>query len=259
MWKCVTEGAELDFISEEDTDSDDELMALSVQALSGTEGSKTIRLRGHLQGKEVFMLVDLGSTHNFISDQLLPYIDSGQQLQHSVKVQVANGEFLSCTHELPDQLWAIQGHSFHTTLKIIPLQSYDVVLGMDWLELHSPMEVLWVEKWLQFQYQNKLIKLQGILPTVHMGAPVSLQKLQAMDRTDSILYAVQLQAKEENISTSTPLPPELQDLLQQFESVFAPPTALPPERPGDHKIPLLEGAQPFCLRPYRYNCKVQIG
>ena len=24
-------------------------------------------------------------------------------------------------------------------------------------------------------------------------------------------------------------------------------------RPGDHSIPLLEGAQPFCLRPYRYN------
>ena len=22
---------------------------------------------------------------------------------------------------------------------------------------------------------------------------------------------------------------------------------------GDHKIPLLEGAQPFCLRPHRYN------
>lgn len=28
---------------------------------------------------------------------------------------------------------------------------------------------------------------------------------------------------------------------------------MPPERQGDHRIPLLEGAQPFCLRPYRYN------
>lgn len=28
---------------------------------------------------------------------------------------------------------------------------------------------------------------------------------------------------------------------------------MPPERPGDHKIPILDGAQPFCLRPYRYN------
>lgn len=35
--------------------------------------------------------------------------------------------------------------------------------------------------------------------------------------------------------------------------MFTPPTELPPERQGDHIIPLLEGAQPFCLRPYRYN------
>ena len=166
---------------------------------------------------------------------------------------MANGELISCTHELSEQLWAIQGHSFHTTLKIIPLKCYDVVLGMDWLELHSPMEVHWVDKWLQFQHNNKFIKLQGILPSVQMRAPVSQYQLQALDRTDSILYVVQLQAKEGSTSTSPPLPTELQDLLQQFESVFAPPTALPPERSGDHKIPLLEGAQPFFLRPYRYN------
>jgi hypothetical protein len=50
LWKCVTEGEELVFTSvEEDTNIDDELMAISVQALTGTKGSKTIRLRGHLQ------------------------------------------------------------------------------------------------------------------------------------------------------------------------------------------------------------------
>jgi hypothetical protein len=45
---------------------------------------------------------------------------------------------------------------------------------------------------------------------------------------------------------------ELQQLLQQFDDVFAPPE-LPPSRIGDHKIPLIEGAQPFYLRPYHYN------
>jgi hypothetical protein len=54
-------------------------------------------------------------------------------LPHPVKVQVANGALLHCNHQLPHQLWGIQGYSFHTTLKIIPLQSYDVILGMDWL------------------------------------------------------------------------------------------------------------------------------
>lgn len=40
---------------------------------------------------------------------------------------------------------------------------------------------------------------------------------------------------------------------ETFQDVFAPPTELPPPIAGDHRIPLLEGAQPFCLRPFRYN------
>jgi len=58
--------------------------------------------------------------------------------------------------------------------------------------------------------------------------------------------------EDQNLAT-TPLPPELQHILNEFDTVFAPPTELPPERARDHKIPLLDGAQPFCLRPYRYN------
>lgn len=49
------------------------------------------------------------------------------------------------------------------------------------------------------------------------------------------------------------IPTELQDILSKFQDVFSPPTELPPERSGDHRIPLMEGAQPFCLRSYRYN------
>jgi len=42
-------------------------MAISIQALNGIEGSRTIRLRGYLQGKEVFMLIDSGSSNSFVS------------------------------------------------------------------------------------------------------------------------------------------------------------------------------------------------
>jgi len=58
----------------EGLDSGEDLMAILIQALSGTEGIKTIGLRGHLNGKEVFMLIDSGSSHNFINDQLVELI-----------------------------------------------------------------------------------------------------------------------------------------------------------------------------------------
>lgn len=39
----------------------------------------------------------------------------------------------------------------------------------------------------------------------------------------------------------------------QFVDLFKEPATLPPERPYDYSIPFIAGAQPFMLRPYRYN------
>lgn len=92
LWKCVTEGEDLQFLSvEQDSESEEDLMALSVQALNGTEGSKTIRLRGYLQDREVFILLDSGSSHSFISDQIVTNLTSAQPLTHPVHIKVANG------------------------------------------------------------------------------------------------------------------------------------------------------------------------
>jgi hypothetical protein len=47
-------------------------------------------------------------------------------------------------------------------------------------------------------------------------------------------------------------PPQLQELLDEFTDLFAKPSELPPRRSCDHTIPLVEGAQPVSVRPYRY-------
>ncbi|KAM1281467.1 hypothetical protein ACFX15_021634 [Malus domestica] len=46
---------------------------------------------------------------------------------------------------------------------------------------------------------------------------------------------------------------ELQQLLNAFESIFALPTTLPPQRDHDHHIPLVQGAKPPSIRPYHYG------
>lgn len=138
-------------------------------------------------------------------------------------------------------------------MKIIPLKGYDVILGMDWLGAHSPMHIHWSERWIKLVSRNQEIKLQGILPRVVMGPPISPAQLHSLEKTDSIMYSVQINEVPASEPETKPVPPEIQAILQQFSSVFAPPTELPPSRPGDHSIPLLPGAQPFSLRPYRYN------
>lgn len=48
------------------------------------------------------------------------------------------------------------------------------------------------------------------------------------------------------------VPQEMKVVLEEFEVAFAEPSGLSPPRNHDHKIQLQKGAQPTCVRPYKY-------
>jgi hypothetical protein len=118
-------------------------MAISLQAVQGTEPDGTMRMLGQLQGKELLVLVDSGSSVSFISSQIAEGLTGIQPLSRRLSVRVANGETLCCGAIIPNCEWQVQGHKFQTTLRVLPLTSYDMILGMDWLMKHSPMSVDW--------------------------------------------------------------------------------------------------------------------
>lgn len=47
-------------------------------------------------------------------------------------------------------------------LKVLALGGYDIIMGMDWLEQHSPMTVHRRKKILTFLYQGKWVVLCGL-------------------------------------------------------------------------------------------------
>lgn len=95
--------------------------------------------------------------------------------------------------------------------------------------------------------------MQGIKLDTQLGPPVSSNQLQAVDKTNAILYAVQLKPVLPSAQPQSDTPADLQPILDQFQDIFSPLSELPPNRPRDHNIPLLEGARPFHLISYRYN------
>ena len=115
--------------------------------------------------------------------------------------------------------------------RVLTLGGYDSILGLDWLAKHSPMYMDWEQKWLSFQYKGTIVTLQGELP----------------EECEFTVMAI-----FQNITTkNSEHLPEIQALLDKYAEVFAPPTSLPPRRQYDHSIPLLPGAQPVSIRPYR--------
>jgi hypothetical protein len=53
------------------------------------------------------------------------------------------------------------GYSFKSDLRVLPLSSYDMILGLDWLEVHSPMKVHWKDRWMSIPYDGATILLCG--------------------------------------------------------------------------------------------------
>lgn len=69
----------------------------------------------------------------------------------------------------------------------------------------------------------------------------------------SVNHIIEIHQEEEQNSEAIELPAEIEQVLSEFEPVFTEPEGLPPTRQFDHAIPLVPGAKPVNLRPYRYS------
>ncbi|CAN6328732.1 unnamed protein product [Urochloa humidicola] len=212
-------------------------LTLSVAAVSGIPYPKTLCLEGTIQDQQIRILVDSGSSHSFLSASLSSTMVDVSEVPDLVTVQVANGQRLICSQQLLQAKWSVGGYVFQSNLKILPLSSYDLILGMDWLEAHSPMKVHWQQKWLAIPYETTTAVLYGSRPDVLEGTTVQVCNVEVSIVADKVEVSI---------------PPEVQDLIQEFAQLFEVPHELPPPRACDHAIPLMEGAAPIQNRPYRY-------
>jgi hypothetical protein len=89
-----------------------------------------------------------------------------------------------------------------------------MVIGMDWLEKHSPMRVHWAQKWLTNPYHNNQLTLQGIIPGVLDCQMIELMQLQSVSPTGE----------------TEEVPEVVQQLLSKFQDVFTTSTTLPTQK-----------------------------
>lgn len=109
LWQLVSEGGRTTqpTVKTAKSDSEEDLMAISVQAVNGTSSGKTIRLACSIDKCRAIVLVDSGSSHNFISEQMAALLPGWKALQKPISVKVADGRVLLCTHEVEDCPWLI--------------------------------------------------------------------------------------------------------------------------------------------------------
>jgi hypothetical protein len=211
-------------------------LTLSEVAVSGVSAPRTMCLQGVIQGNQISILVDSGSSHTFISHALATKLSGISSVSRSLHVRVANGSLLHSDSELLNATWSVCGYEFQSDLKVLSLSSYDMVLGLDWLETFSPMKVHWKEKWMAIPYKETTVLLYSSLPHLLVGTVLQVCALEVSVQ-DTVVVV---------------WPQGVQDPIDQFSTLFEVPTELPPERFCDHSIPLVDGATLINMRPYRY-------
>jgi hypothetical protein len=256
MWELAIQGESIT----EDANSDnneavieESVQAISVAAVNGSEGSQTIRLWASMHCQQVLVLVDSGSSASFLGSHLMRVMPGVQLLTRPVRVKVADGRTFVSKYCVPKCKWLCGGLTFTTDFKVLPLGGYDIILGMDWLECHSPMEVHWAEKWLEFDYNHRRVQLQGVQPKIQTCHSLTCFQLGSLIRQEVVEQLLELQGVESMDTATVLIPESIKQVVDQYQHLFLKPTGLPPKRAIDHAIELLPGAQPFRLRPYRYT------
>lgn len=233
-----------------------EQLSLSLNALAGSEGANCLRLRALVGNQVMLILVDSGSSNSFINANMLDRIPCAITETTPISVKVANGQYMQTSKIVKDLTWWSQGATFTTPMRVLDLGGYDAILGMDWLQQHSPMTTDWDKKFISFPYKGQQVTLYGVPPiTKQTVAEIPVQQLAKWSKGNDIwAIAVIHPVPMLSADSATPdCPASVVSLLAEFDYVFSEPTKLPPPRPYDHVITLKPDAAPFNVRPYRYS------
>lgn len=150
---------------------------------------------------------------------------------------VANGEELHSEHACMGCQYTIQGHQFVLDLRLIDVQGYDIILGADWLYIHSPIGIDLQKRELTITKYGltKVTFVDETLPNKHcLISPQKWYKLLKKGATGAILFPT-----NKDLEIDQQLDHSVSAILNKFQQVFQEPTELPPNRDIDHTIPLV--------------------
>ncbi|KAL5736045.1 hypothetical protein ACOSQ2_030833 [Xanthoceras sorbifolium] len=117
----------------------------------GTTHPQTIRLQGRMKGKKVIVLVDGGSTHNFVDQSLVKKCGLTVTNDHAFQVIVANREKIDCVGRYLALSLEIQGYKMQVDFYVLLIVACQLVLGVQWLATLGPIETDYKKLTMTFQ------------------------------------------------------------------------------------------------------------
>ncbi|OMO86983.1 Integrase, catalytic core [Corchorus capsularis] len=253
----LPEGAESNEFNSEVLESVEQPI-ISLHAIYGTSGYQTMRICCTIKHHSLIILIDSGSTHNFIDGNVVKKLGLKMNQRAQTEVTIADGTAVTTWGSCERLHWQVQGMHFSSTFMVLALKGCDMVLGIEWLVSLGP--ILWDFSMLtmQFMYDNNWKLLQGITPG-HIRLSQSKQTLKFLNsmlvsqsQQPYTLMLAETTHSQLKLKPTAEIDATLQQFLEQYNILFEEPKGLPPSRPQDHRIPLKDESKTVKIRPYRH-------
>ncbi|XP_015387832.1 uncharacterized protein LOC107177859 [Citrus sinensis] len=162
----------------------------SLNALAGQANPRSLRLIGEIDSHTFQVLIDSGSTHNFIKPALAERLGLAIQPTTNFRVYIGNGDFLVCKQVCPQANLTMQGSAFIVDLFILPIEGIDVVLGIQWLQKLGKVFHDYSALTMEFFLNGQPVMLRGDLSS---PTRITYNQLQALIHSDTVTSLCALQ------------------------------------------------------------------
>ncbi|KAD3640421.1 hypothetical protein E3N88_29644 [Mikania micrantha] len=175
----------------EPQETTEETAEISLHAILGRPHPTTMKVHGKLQQTEVLILVDGGSTHNFISEVLVNEMKLETQLIEPFGVQTGNGDVIRCGRICKNLTIQVGELKINQDFHPFSLGGADLVLGVQWLSTLNTVQANWREMFMIFTIEGKKYKFLGTYTRKRKGGAEERSNEEAQAELE-ILFGQQL-------------------------------------------------------------------
>eukprot|EP00253_Pinus_taeda_P007271 PITA_07271 len=210
-----------------------------------------VEFEGKISNLPISVLIDPGATLSYVNPKIVERCNlQSVKFKNPWLVQLATGAKPKVTSKINNCSFTIADQPITADLNILPLGSYDILIGMDWLEKHWSLVDCKTKIIYYRDQQGNNKEMQGIKRPVQVR-PITANQLVKCIRKGCQVYAIQVgfaNSKDKTASLNN-IP-----IIQEFADVFPEEIpGLPPRRDIDFTIELVPGAAPVSRAPYRMS------
>jgi hypothetical protein len=121
-----------------------------------------MKLTARLKGVPLIALVDTGSTHSFINDSVVNRLQLKIEPRPGLTVKVTNGDRVTSAGVCSNLPLVIGDTEFSISYYTLPLDGFDIVLGVHWLSTLGPILWNFAALSMSFLHQGRTIQWTGI-------------------------------------------------------------------------------------------------